>query len=534
MNDISNVPSHVSTAYSGGSPDVSATRPSHAQNSLDVAVLGGGLAGLAAAVELAERGLSVAVFEANDYLGGRLGSWVETLNDGSRVTMERGFHAFFRNYLNLRELLERVDPGLSVLSPVPDYPVADRTGATLSFEGLPKTVPLNLLAVILRSRALPLRDALKVPPSHSRAMVDFSMSDTYRDWDGLSAADFISALRISGVPSRLLFDVFAHSFFNDIEVMSAAEMLQQFHFYFLANSRGLVFDVCNQPFSTGIIEKLADYLRARGVKLHCGTAVQAVEVPSVVSKPGCGGPGFRLKLGNGGEVHAQQMVCAMHVEGTKALFQASPSLGSAATRRGIEALEVAQPFVVQRLWFKGDVYPERPVFLGTTGFDLLDNISLMHRIESESRVWAEVRGGSVIELHAYAVARERVGDEKRLGALLRAELARVYPETAGLELIDSRLITRTDCPAFKQHAWVKRPAVDGSLVEGSGEVMSGLAFAGDYVRLEAPSALMERAVMSGKLAAGVLLEARGIAVKPLRTLPAEGWLRRGRRALGLV
>ncbi len=526
MNDASHAPSHAPATPTGEAFPCSAP-------SVDVAVLGGGLAGLAAAVELAERGLRVSLFEANDYLGGRLGSWAETLNDGSQVTMERGFHAFFRNYLNLRELLARVDPDLSVLSPVPDYPVADRTGATLSFEGLPKTVPLNLLAVILRSRALPWRDALKVPPSHSRAMVDFSMAETYREWDGFSAADFISALRISGVPSRLLFDVFAHSFFNDIEEMSAAEMLQQFHFYFLANSRGLVFDVCNQPFSTGVIDKLANYLRARGAELHCGTAVQAVEAVRARREAASGADGFRLTLEDGRLVDAQQVVCAMHVGGTKALFEASPSLGSAATRRGIAALEVTQPFVVQRLWLKGDVYPERPVFLGTTGFDVLDNVSLMHRIESESRAWAEARGGSVIELHAYAVAPERVEDEARLGELLRAELARVYPETAGLELIDSRLITRDDCPAFKQHAWAKRPAVDGSLAEGPSEVMPNLAFAGDYVRLDAPSALMERAVMSGKLAAGVLLEARGLATQPLPTLPTEGWLRRGRRLIGL-
>ena len=44
------------------------------------------------------------------YLGGRVGGWTETLPDGTAVAMNRGFHAFFRQYYNLRNLLRRVDP----------------------------------------------------------------------------------------------------------------------------------------------------------------------------------------------------------------------------------------------------------------------------------------------------------------------------------------------------------------------------------------------------------------------------------------
>ena len=34
---------------------------------------------------------------------------------GDQVTMSRGFHAFFRQYYNLRALLRRVDPALERL-----------------------------------------------------------------------------------------------------------------------------------------------------------------------------------------------------------------------------------------------------------------------------------------------------------------------------------------------------------------------------------------------------------------------------------
>ncbi len=73
-------------------------------------VVGAGIAGLAAATGLAERGVTVDVLERQPYLGGRVGGWTHRLDDGTPVAMNRGFHAFFRQYYNLRNLLRRIDP----------------------------------------------------------------------------------------------------------------------------------------------------------------------------------------------------------------------------------------------------------------------------------------------------------------------------------------------------------------------------------------------------------------------------------------
>src|SRR4051812_15599577 len=87
-----------------------------------VVVVGAGIAGLAAATGLAERGVPVDVIERQPYLGGRVGGWTETVG-GAPVAMNRGFHAFFRQYYNLRNLLQRIAPELSMLTPVEDYPL---------------------------------------------------------------------------------------------------------------------------------------------------------------------------------------------------------------------------------------------------------------------------------------------------------------------------------------------------------------------------------------------------------------------------
>ena len=71
---------------------------------------GGGIAGLAAATGLAERGVRVTLVEREPYLGGRAGGWTEA-SPARGLAMSRGFHAFFRQYYNLRALLRRADPG---------------------------------------------------------------------------------------------------------------------------------------------------------------------------------------------------------------------------------------------------------------------------------------------------------------------------------------------------------------------------------------------------------------------------------------
>ncbi|HJF76843.1 MAG TPA: FAD-dependent oxidoreductase, partial [Brevibacterium linens] len=105
-----------------------------------VTVVGGGIAGLAAAAVLAEHGVSVHLVEAESSLGGRVRAWSL---DGDR-SMSRGFHAFFRQYYNLRSLLARADPGLDRLVPVTDYPLVGRDGLRDSFARIPRTPPLSL------------------------------------------------------------------------------------------------------------------------------------------------------------------------------------------------------------------------------------------------------------------------------------------------------------------------------------------------------------------------------------------------------
>lgn len=89
------------------------------QAPVSITVVGGGLAGLAAAYELASRGLPVELFEASGRLGGKAGSdpcppWFDghlvprsgTLPGG--VASDHGYHIFPKWYVNVRALWERL------------------------------------------------------------------------------------------------------------------------------------------------------------------------------------------------------------------------------------------------------------------------------------------------------------------------------------------------------------------------------------------------------------------------------------------
>jgi isorenieratene synthase len=60
-------------------------------------VVGGGLAGLASAYELSQRGFTVTLLERSPQLGGKIASWSIQVGD-EQFQMEHGFHGFFPQY----------------------------------------------------------------------------------------------------------------------------------------------------------------------------------------------------------------------------------------------------------------------------------------------------------------------------------------------------------------------------------------------------------------------------------------------------
>jgi isorenieratene synthase len=317
----------------------------------------------------------------------------------------------------------------------------------------------------------------------------------------------------------MLFDVFSHSFFNPEDRMSAADLLMMFHYYFLANSEGLVFDVLDDTFERALLTPLRSYLEDRGARFElCRRATELRRQPSI---PGglCGWQVAHRAADGTGDSRmetADLVVLGLNVSGLTSLIAGSPGVGDAAWRAGIESLRETNPFAVWRLWLDRPTSEGRNAFVGTAGFPFLDNISLYHLFEAESREWSERTGGSVVELHGYGLPED--SREAEIRAAMQAGLYELYPEIRDAGVVHEEFIMARDCPAFPPGGHASRPGVDSP--------EPGLALAGDFVRMEFPTALMERATASGFLAASLLLRPHGVRPEALTSVAPRGPLAR--------
>ncbi|WP_208302841.1 FAD-dependent oxidoreductase, partial [Dermatophilus congolensis] len=467
-------------------------------NGQHVIIIGAGIAGLSAATELAERGVKVTILERENHLGGRVSSWPITIN-GQPTNMSRGFHAFFRQYYQLRALLRRADPHLNALRPVTDYPLDLADGPRDSFTHIPRTPPFNLIGFITQSPSFPLRALPKVNIDKAMGLLDVRFPQTYTDHDGISAADVLNQLNFPHSARHLALEVFARSFFADPHEFSGGELIAMFHTYFIGSAEGLLFDVAADQYDTALWQPLAQYLTRHGATICTNTPAHHIEpIPHSINVYT---PTTTLC--------ADAIVLATDITPLQHLITNSPNLGTPTWRKNITQLRTAPPFAVWRRWLDTPPAPGTPDFLGTSGYGPLDNISMIHQFEKTATQWAHTNHGSVIELHAYALPENT--NPTHLKNQLTQQQNRLHPELANAKQLGEQWLIRNDCALIDTSPWNQRPSTttpDPRIV-----------LAGDAIRCDYPVALMERAATTGVLAANHLLKTWDIHGADIWTTP---------------
>ncbi len=468
-----------------------------------VVVVGGGIAGLAAATGLAERGVSVRLVEAEATLGGRVRAWP---NDAS--TMSRGFHAFFRQYYNLRALLRRTDPTLSRLVPIDDYPlqlapVPGRRPVVDSFTNIPRTPPWNLAGFVARSPSFGLADLTRVDVHEAMGLLKVRFPETYTELDGLSAADVLDRLRFPDTARHLALEVFARSFFADPREFSGGELVGMFHTYFVGSAEGLLFDVPDDDYDTALWAPLGRHLAGLGVEVFTGTRATGLAEA---------GDGVVVATSTG-DLAAHAVVLAVDTRPLKCLVADAGWLGDEQWRDRVAALRSAPPFGVGRRWFAGR-HRGVSAFLGTSGYGPLDNISRLDAFEAGATHWAQANSGTVVEVHGYAL-----GDTSdAMRETLWREAARVHPELGAATVLAEEWLVEDDCALVDTSPWLNRPTVETPDAR--------VVLAGDLVRCDWPIALMERAATTGWQAANTLLAGFGRPGHELWSPPLSGLMAR--------
>jgi len=468
-----------------------------------VAVIGAGLAGLRAASLLAERGFKVILIEKNNYLGGKVGAWPITLSDGSQVSVEHGFHAFFRHYYNLDRFLG--DLGVKkTYRAIEDYLVLTREGGEYTFADINTTPVINILSM-LDKKVYTLSDILLNPRLMRLAsLLQYHPEKTFEKYDHVSFEKFARDVRLPrGL--QLTFNSFARAFFAPPSKMSMAEVIKSFHFYFLSNDAGLLYDYPDDDYSVTLLDPLRKRLEKHGAEI-----LMSKQIGSIRPTDG----GYLV-----GRRKFDYVVLAADVKGTRTIAERSDALAEKyPTLTGmLRGLRSSNRYAVLRLWTDRDMGRGIPGFVITDHDRVLDSISFYHRLEKSSADWAQKNGGGIYELHSYSVPDE-VDSEAEIRKRFLNEFQDYFPESKGMHILDEHLQVRDDFTAFHTGMYAGRPEVETEA--------SGLFLAGDWVKLPRPAMLMEAACMSGLMAANCILRAERLREEEVFSVPPYGVLAR--------
>ncbi|MBD2528304.1 9,9'-di-cis-zeta-carotene desaturase [Nostoc flagelliforme FACHB-838] len=245
-----------------------------------VAIVGAGLAGLATAVDLADAGCEVEIFESRPFVGGKVGSWV----DGDGNHLEMGLHVFFGCYYQLFDLMKKVGVLENLRLKEHTHTFINKGGRTggLDFRFI-TGAPFNGLKAFFTTSQLSLQDKLQNAIALGtspivRGLVDFNGAmKTIRNLDKVSFADWFRSHGGSNGSIKRLWNPIAYALgFIDCENISARCMLTIFQLFAVRTEASVLRMLEGSP-SEYLHKPILEYLEVRGTKVYTRRQVREIQ-----------------------------------------------------------------------------------------------------------------------------------------------------------------------------------------------------------------------------------------------------------------
>lgn len=470
-----------------------ANEPAAESRGSSVAIVGGGLAGLAAAAALAERGLNVDVYEARSRLGGRAASWREP---GGERLVDFCQHVGMACCTNLSDFCRALE--------LDRYFRRDRrlhfftsAGRRFDFAGVPwLPAPLHLGPALLRSGYLSWSERIGV----ARAMLKLARLDELAD--DATQPTIGRWLAANGQSARAI-----ELFWTPVVVSALGEAIDRaslkyarkvFVDGFIVHRDAYAIDVPTIPLSAIYGEHAVAKLRNRGVRIHSGLAVRGLRAT--------GDGRFELMFDDDVRRTVDQVITTVPWRKAGELLSGFAPLVNEI--RGWQSIAGA-PISGVHLWFDRKLTDlPHAVLVGMlsqwyfAGPTVPREAGGANDAEPTNEHYCQVVVSASYDL-------ETLGREAAIERIT-AELRSVFPAAREAKLLRAKIVTERDA------VFSARPGIDAVRPRQTTAV-PGLFVAGDWTDTGWP-ATMEGAVRSGRLAAEGVLSRLG---RPERLLSPD-------------
>ena len=470
----------------------------------DVIIIGGGIAGLTAALHLAERGLKPLILEADEHVGGRLSGKEEIKIKDWKFPSEHGVHGVWSSYVNFKHMLKRHDI-VSEFIPAHDEQWIYRVGNSVRRVPIGRTIrksvipaPFHYIQLFFSLRfwgMLTLLDVLSIFNVWSVLVMALGI-DPFVENQPLEGLTFGKALKRWGPAFRsLFFGLTRNGLSTDPDQVPLAGFLAFLRFYTVMRRDAWAFEYL--PNGGGeVCEKLAAKVLQLGGEIRFKSRVKQVENK---------GDWITHWEQDGfvGADHAPFIILASDSPAADSIIKSSFPADKFFFPHGLG-------HAVIRLWFDKQPRhgPESGVFSGDF---VMHNFFWLEKIYAPYEKWHDETGGTCIEVHVYGPRDVLTQPDAILVTNVITDFYRAFPELKG------HLIA----PYLQRNAATHTlPALGARGTHlGIDTPWENLFCAGDWVRHESPAFFLERACVTGIEAANRVLTARSVQLWDIKSPP---------------
>jgi len=384
----------------------------------DVVVLGGGVSGLTAAVDLASRGISVLLLEQKQHCGGRTYSFVEK-QTGDDV--DNGQHLMMGCYHSTLKFLSTIGT-VSQLAIQQNLSVTFRHAqrGVFRLEAARLPAPFNVLAGLLRLKSLTVRERLSL--LRVGAAIAVAHPDTDESLQALTVTEWLERLHQPAANREYLWNIIAIGTLNDSpDVVSAALFAKVLQSAFLGTRTDSSMVIPRKGLSEVFVAGAVRFLNGHNSEVRLTSSIARLSLRGdMISE---------IELTSGEKIVPRVVISAVPY------FDLAGAVGEEAAgllpETTVADRFVASAIVTIHLWFDRRFMEEEFVAF-------LD--SPIHWAFNKSKIFGKGGEGEYLSLVISGAAEFVDREKEEMTSLAMSELKRFYPESAHAVLLHSLVI----------------------------------------------------------------------------------------------